>query len=264
MARWGTALVTGASAGLGETFARKLAGEGTNLVLVARDRARLRALAAELSSRHGVETEVLAADLTAPVPRSWVEQRLTDPERPVDLLVNNAGVGTFGRVTDLPVGREDQEIQLNVVALMRLSAAAVGPMVSRGEGTIINVGSVAAVAPSPGAATYAATKAFVLSYTESLYEELAGTGVVATACLPGLTPTEFHERSGELPPAGVPRFLWLSPQQVVNSTLDAAEEGHARVVPGGLYRAFVGAAEMTPPGLRRRASARARRRTRPG
>ncbi len=263
MARWGTALVTGASAGLGDVFARTLASEGTNLVLVARNGDRLESLADELRRTHAVEVEVLAADLTAPVPRSWVELRLGDDERPIDLLVNNAGVGTFGRVKDLPVGCEDQEIQLNVVALMRLSATAATAMVSRGNGTIVNVGSVAAVAPSPGAATYAATKSFVLSYTESLHEELAGTGVGATVCLPGLTPTEFHERSGELPPAGVPSLLWLSPQQVVSATLDAAAAGKARVVPGGLYRALVGVTELTPSGLRRRASARARRRTRP-
>lgn len=256
--------MTGASAGLGTAFARTLAQEGSDLVLVARDSARLEALATELRAEYGVRVEALAADLAAAVPRSWVERRLDDPRSPIDLLVNNAGAGTFGRVAELAVGREEQQIQLNVIALMRLSSAAARSMVRRGSGTIINIGSVAAVTPAPGSATYAATKAFVLSYTESLHEELSGTGVVATVCLPGLTPTEFHARSGELPPAGVPRLLWLSPQQVVRSALDAAEAGHARVVPGLLYRALVATMELTPPSLRRRASVRARRRTRPG
>ena len=135
MRRWSTALVTGASSGIGTAFARALAAEGTDLVLVARDHERLTALAEELREAHGVGVEVLAADLSAPVARAAVEKRLADPARPVDLLVNNAGFGTAGPFVDLPIAREEQEVQLNVVAVLRLTSVALASMVAAAAGT---------------------------------------------------------------------------------------------------------------------------------
>ena len=246
MTRWSTALVTGASSGIGESFARLLAAEGTDLVVVARNGERLEALAVELRDAHGVEVEVLTADLSAPVSRQLVEHRLADPSRPVDLLVNNAGFGTTGHFAELPVAREEQQVQLNVVGVLRLTAAALTPMVERRRGTIVNVASVAAFVPAPGSATYAATKAFVCSFTDSLHDELLGTGVTATASIPGFTRTEFQTRADWTEQDHVPDRAWLSPDEVARVTLDGAARGRARVVPGSGYKALVGAAQMLP------------------
>lgn len=246
MSRWRTALVTGASSGIGEAFARRLAADGTDLVVVARDVGRLDALAAELSAAHGVRVEVLGADLSAPVSRAAVEKRLADRDRPVDLLVNNAGFGTNGRFVDLPVAREEQQVELNVVAVLRLTSVALGGMVARGHGDIVNVASIAAFVPAPESATYAATKAFVCSFTDSLHDELAGTGVCATAAIPGFTRTEFQARADWAEQDNVPERAWLSPEQVADETLVAAAAGRARVVPGLGYKALVGTAQVIP------------------
>jgi len=246
MSRWSTALVTGASSGIGTSFARLLAAEGTDLIVVARDVDRLEALASELRGAHGVQVEVMASDLSAPVSREMVEHRLADRSRPVDLLINNAGFGTSGPFVDLPVAREEQQVQLNVVAVLRLTAAALAPMVERGRGTVVNVASVAAFVPGPGSATYAATKAFVCSFTDSLHDELAGTGVTATASIPGFTRTEFQARSDWTEQDNVPEAAWLSPDDVARATLDGAARGRARVVPGAGYKALVGMAQMVP------------------
>lgn len=246
MSRWSCAVVTGASSGIGTAFARALAAEGTDLVLVARDRDRLEALADELRGHHGITVEVLVADLSAPVSRAVVESRLADPEAPVDLLVNNAGFGTAGRFVDLPVAREEQQVNLNVVAVVRLTSAALRAMVPRGRGNVVNVASVAAFLPAPDSATYAATKAFVCSFTESLHDELAGTGVCATASVPGFTRTEFQERAGWTEQDHVPDSAWLDPAEVASASLDGAAAGRARVVPGAGYKALVGAAQVIP------------------
>lgn len=246
MSRWSTALVTGASSGIGESFARRLAAEGTDLVVVARDGERLESLAVELCGAHGVHVEVLTADLSAPVSREMVERRLADRARPIDLLINNAGFGTSGNFADLPVAREEQQVQLNVLGVLRLTAAALTPMIERRRGAIVNVASVAAFVPVPGSATYAATKAFVCSFTDSLHDELAGTGVTATASIPGFTRTEFQARSDRTEQDNVPERAWLSPDDVARATLDGAARGRARVVPGAGYKALVGAAQMLP------------------
>jgi len=246
MSRWSTALVTGASCGIGESFARRLAAEGTDLVVVARDLGRLESLAVELRGAHGVQVEVLNADLSAPVSREMVERRLADRSRPIDLLINNAGFGTSGHFAELPVAREEQQVQLNVLGVLRLTSAALTPMIERRRGTIVNVASVAAFVPAPGSATYAATKAFVCSFTDSLHDELAGTGVTATASIPGFTRTEFQARSDWTEQDNVPERAWLSPDDVARATLDGAARGRARVVPGAGYKALVGAAQMLP------------------
>jgi short-subunit dehydrogenase len=259
MRKWRTALVTGASSGIGDAFARRLAHEGTDLVLVARDLERLEGTAAELVDRHGILVEVIEADLAAPVARSVVERRLADPDRPVDLLVNNAGFGTAGAFAELPVGREEQQIQLNIVAVVRLTSAVLPGMIERRRGAVLNVASIAGVLPAPGSATYAATKAFVCSFTDSLHGELAGTGVTATASLPGFTRTEFQARAGWDEQDHVPSWAWLDAERVARESLTATAAGRARVVPSFGYRALVGAAQVIPPAPRRWAATTVRR-----
>jgi short-subunit dehydrogenase len=251
--------VTGASSGIGREIAVQLADAGTDLVLVARDGERLAALADSLRSDTGVDVEVLAADLSAPVARAAVERRLASAEAPVDLLVNNAGFGTSGPFAELPVGREEQQVQLNVVAVQRLTSAVLAGMLERGSGTILNVASIAAFLPAAESATYGATKAFVRSFSDALHDELAGTGVSVTASMPGFTRTEFQERSGWDEQSNVPSFAWLSAEQVARDSLAGAAAGRARVVPGAGYKALVGAAQVVPDGARRWLTARVRR-----
>lgn len=243
--RWERALVTGASSGIGEAFARVLAAEGSSLVLVARRRERLVELADELGARHGVEVEVIVADLTAPVALAGVERRLADQRRPIDLLVNNAGFGTSGPFLDLPVAREQQEIDLNVTAVMRLSWAALRSMRARGRGNVLNVASIAALSPTAGAATYSATKAFVVHFSESLHAELASEPVAVTVSLPGFTRSEFHRNSGTAP-TDVPAALWLDATVVAEESLDAAARGEPRVVPSAVYRVAAAASRVVP------------------
>ncbi|MFN7150271.1 MAG: SDR family NAD(P)-dependent oxidoreductase [Microthrixaceae bacterium] len=257
--RWSRALVTGASSGIGREIAVQLAGAGTALVLVARDGERLNVLANSLREDAGVGVEVLAADLSAPVARTAVERRLASSESPVDLLVNNAGFGTSGPFAELPVGREEQQVQLNVVAVQRLTSAVLPGMLERGRGSILNVASIAAFLPSAESATYGATKAFVRSFSDALHDELAGTGVTVTASMPGFTRTEFQERSGWEEQSNVPSFAWLSAEQVARDSLAGAAAGRARVVPGVGYKALVGAAQVVPDGPRRWLTARVRR-----
>jgi len=258
--KWTTAVVTGASSGIGEQFCRQLAAEGVDLVVVARDLPRLRELADELTNAHGIEVEVIASDLSAPVSRAALERRLGDPAAaPVDLLVNNAGFGTGGRFDELAVAREDQQIQLNVVALMRLTSVASVQMVARGRGNIVNVSSIAGLQPTPGSATYGATKAFVSSFSASVHSELAGTGVVVTDVVAGFTRTSFHDRPDVAAPERLPETAWLSAEQVARDSLAAAFADKARVVPGTSYRALLAARSAVPPGPARWLATRLRR-----
>jgi short-subunit dehydrogenase len=224
-----TALVTGASSGIGLEFAKQLAGSGHDVVLVARDVERLKELASQLSVT--VDVEVLPADLTDVDQRAEVERRLRDDAKPIDVLINNAGLGTTGLFADLPTDGEDREIQLNVVALTRLTSAALPGMVKRGRGKIVNVASIAGFQPSPGNAVYGATKAYVISFTQALREELRGTGVHATALCPGFTKTEFQERAN-YETKGVGGFLWQTPEQVVRPALKAVNRNASLCTPG--------------------------------
>jgi len=227
-----TAVVTGASAGIGAAFARVLAARGHDLVVVARSKDRLEALADDLRREQSCDVEVLPADLEEDAGVARVEARLGDPDRPVELLVNNAGFGTSGRFHELPIEPEIAEIGLNVVALVRLSHAALRPMVERGHGGIINVSSVGAFQPTPRSATYAATKAFVSSFTQAVHEELRGTGVKAMVVAPGFTHTEFHLRAGVEHNDRIPEFLWQSPDEVAEIAMKAYERGRASCVTG--------------------------------
>ena len=241
------ALVTGASLGIGEQFARLLAERGNDLVLVARDAGRLEALAKELEAKHGNHCEVLAADLTVAEERRVVEQRVAD----VDVLVNNAGFGSFGNCFELDVDTEDRQIQLNVVALMRLTHAAARGMVARGRGGILNVASLAGFQPTPNNATYAATKAFVLSFSQAVHEELKGTGVAVSVLAPGFTHTEFQARS-DFDPKSVPGFLWQEAEPVARAGLDGLAKNRAVIVPGAMNKVAAGLSSVAPFSVSRR------------
>lgn len=244
----GRALVTGASSGIGEAFARRLAAEGYDLVLVARRRERLEALAASLGRERGVVAEVLAVDLAVAEGVERVAERLSRGD--IGLLVNNAGFGTSGEFAALPVAREMEEIAVNVTALVRLTHAAVAAMAPQGRGVIINVASTAAFQPVPYMATYGATKAFVLSFSEAVHEEVRGRGVTVTCVCPGPVRTEFQEVAGVR--ADRLRAGWVSCERVVDAALRAASRRQALVVPGGLNRAMAVAARLSPRFLVRR------------
>ena len=238
-----SALITGATSGIGYHFARRLASDGFDLVLVARTRETLQEVADELSAEFGVECEVLRADLGRLTDCRRVENRLTD--QPVDLLVNNAGFGLYdGDFIEHDLETEDELLMVNVRAVMRLTYAALGPMVQRGKGAVINVSSVASFAPDGKAPTYAASKAWVTSFTQGVQQQVAGSGVRMLALTPGLVPTEFQERAGVQ--ASVPGLFWLDPDDVVDTALKDLAAGHGVSVPGMAYRAVRVAMQMTP------------------
>lgn len=256
VATWNRALVTGASTGIGESFARRLAGEGTGLVLVARDEQRLQTLADELHEAHGVEVEVLAADLIATEGATAVADRI-GAEPAIDLVVNNAGMGSKGRFAELPLEGELRQIQLNVTALVHLTHAALKTMTPRRAGSIINVSSLSGLHPGVTNATYGATKAFVNSLTDALHEEARGTGVTLTVVLPGFVRTEFIERTGNAERfPDPPKFMWLTPDQVAKAALSDARRGAAQSIAGRGYRVAGAAMAIAPRGLSRRLSGR--------
>lgn len=239
-------------------MAQQLVAQGTDVVAVARDTGRLEDLAKEMAASPG-QIEILGADLADPSQRARVEARLVDAERPIDLLINNAGFGTYGTFAQLPVDEEEREIEVNVVALVRLSHAALGAMQARGRGTILNVSSVAGLQSTPGNATYGATKAFVTSFTEALHEESRGTGVSVTAVLPGFTRTEFQTRAG-IEGRKIPDFAWQNAEDCAAQALDAARSGKAFFVPGMVNKALVTLTAPIPRGLMRRITSRMARR----
>ena len=234
------ALVTGPTAGIGQEFARQLAARNHDLVLVARDEQRLEEVAAELRSAYGVTAEVLPADLTDRTALAVVERRLGDPDRPVDLLVNNAGFGLKGRFLDNTVEQEQAMLDVLVTAVMRLSHAALGPMAERGHGGVINVSSVAAFLPR---GTYAAAKAWVNSFSQWAHHEYRGHGVTVTALCPGFTKTEFHERMGVRRGTS---FLWMEPEPLVRRALADFDRGRAFSIPGAQYKAIVALTRLVP------------------
>jgi uncharacterized protein len=245
------ALVTGASSGIGEQLARRLAERGHDLVLVARDSARLEVLAKEVESAFGATARVLPADLTDPAQLRLVEDRCHDRVAPIEVLVNNAGFGTFGAFHSLDLDTEIREIQLNVVALVRLTHAAAAVMVERGTGGILNVSSLAGFQPGPMNATYGATKAFVTSFTEAVHEELKGSGVSVTVLCPGFTRTGFQV-AANVPAAEVPGFMWQEADQVATTGLDALAKNRAIAIPGPLNKALGAFSSVTPHAITRR------------
>ena len=243
-----SALITGASSGIGEAMAQLLGEAGVPMVIVARRADRLDELAGRYAG-----VEVLAADLTTTKGVAAVVRRVTDRGRPIDLVVNNAGFGTSGDFHTSAADRLGDEIALNVGALTRVSRAALGVMVPRGSGYLLNVSSVASFQPAPKLAVYAATKAYVTSLTESLHEEVRGTGVHVTALCPGLTRTEFQSVSNTDSYAGqFPPFLWMSATEVAEAGLRDVASGRALSVPGAVYKAMVATSSVTPRGVARR------------
>jgi uncharacterized protein len=237
-------VITGASSGIGEAFARALARDGFDLLLVARRRKRLERLARELADSHGREVEVLAADLTRPAPLRALEARLEREPR-LERLVNAAGRGEFGELWKSPREALDGELRLNALALLRLAHAALRPMVARGRGAIVNVSSTAAFVPCPRYAVYGATKAFINSLSEALREELRGTGVRVQALCPGLTHTEIFEGAG-VDVSSVPGFLWMTPEAVVEASLAALERDEGICVPGLGNRTLASLVRLLP------------------
>jgi short-subunit dehydrogenase len=246
-----TSLVTGATAGIGRSFAIALAARGDDVVLVARDGARLEDLAAALRREHGVDARVLVADLVDDAGIALVEDRLRDGAHPIDILVNNAGMGTYGSFADLPVEQEVYEIRLNVLAVVRLTHAALTGMIARGRGAVLNISSLAAYQPDPSSATYGATKAFLNSFTQAVHEEVRGTGVHVMVVCPGYTHTEFHERAG-LGPTSVPEFMWQSSDDVAAAALRDLDRRRAVSIPGGLNKTLGALSSVAPAGISRR------------
>jgi short-subunit dehydrogenase len=245
-----SALVTGASSGIGEAMVRRLAAAGVPTVVVARRVERLDALAAELPG-----IEVLAADLGTAAGLKLVTERIKDPTQPVDLVVNNAGFGTSGLFHELDPERLVREVNLNVQALTWLSHAAIRAMTKRDRGWLLNVSSVASFQPAPGLAVYAATKAYVTSLTEALHEELRGTGVHATALCPGLVKTEFQAISNQSGATSkFPAWAFLGVEALVEQALDDTVAGKALSVPGAVYKGLSAASSVAPRWLARRAS----------
>jgi short-subunit dehydrogenase len=243
-----TALVTGPTAGIGRAFAHQLAARGDDLVLVARDRARLESEAAQLRSTYGVTVEVLAADLTDRAELATVEARLADRDRPVDLLVNNAGFGLKKRFLDNSVEEEQAMLDVLVTPVLRLSHAALGAMVERGRGGVINVSSVAAFLPR---GTYAAAKAWVNSFSAWAAAEYRPRGVTVTCLCPGFVETEFHERMG-VARGSAPGFLWLQADDLVRAALADHAKGRAWSVPSPQYKAVVAVSRLVPSGVLQR------------
>jgi short-subunit dehydrogenase len=236
----GTALVTGATAGIGLSFAHQLAGRGHDLVLVARDAARLEGVADDLGSTYGVDVETLVADLVVRDQLATVEARLRDDTRPVRLLVNNAGFGLKHRFLHNDVEAEQAMLDVLVTAVMRLSHAALGGMVERGDGGVINVSSVGAFLPR---GSYAAAKAWVTSFSQWAAHEYRPAGVRVMALCPGFTKTEMHQRMQVRRGTG---FMWLDPEFVVRRALADFGRGRVLSVPGLQYKVIVAGARLIP------------------
>ena len=215
------ALVTGASSGIGDALARRLARDGLHLGLVARRADRLEALAAELRAAHRIEVHVLPSDLTKPGAVAALVDDVVARGLDVDWLVNNAGFGTVGLFHAMPVERELEEITLNVEVLVELTGRLLPPMVRRGRGVVMNIASVGAYLPSPHMATYTATKAFVLSFSEAIAVELQDTGVRVLCVCPGVTRTEFQQKAN-IDTSALPDFAWMSAETVADQAVRAA------------------------------------------
>jgi short-subunit dehydrogenase len=244
------AVVTGATAGIGAAFADRLAADGHELLLVARDAARLAEAAAGLTERHGVPVSVLAADLATDGGTAAVADRLADPERPVDILVNNAGLSLNRPFLASTYPAEERLLRLNVHAVLRLTLAVLPGMTRRGRGAVINVSSVAGFGPMMPGSTYPASKAWVTNFSESVALSVLDRGVRVMALCPGYTRTEFHDRAG-IDMSKTPEWLWLDADDVVRDALRDLERGRLVSVPGWKYKLAVLGLRHAPGGLLR-------------
>ncbi|MFF4250655.1 SDR family NAD(P)-dependent oxidoreductase [Streptomyces sp. NPDC001663] len=240
-----TSLVTGSTAGIGAAFARRLAADGHDLVLMARDTKRLREQATELRDRHGIKTEVLTADLATDDGIEAVERRLADREKPVDLLVNNAGFANRGPYLDVPVADELKLLKVHCEAVLRLTSAATLAMRERGRGGVVNLASVAAFMPR---GTYGASKAWVVQFTQGVAKDLTGSGVRLMALCPGFARTEFHQRA-EKSTDNIPNWMWLDADKLVAAALADLARGKSLSIPDPRYKVMMGAVKVLPRGL---------------
>ena len=237
-----TALITGASAGLGSEFARQFAAQGCNLVLVARNRTRLQETARGLERRYGITAEVLPADLTDDAGVAAVVERLSDPQRPVGILVNNAGIGLLHNFEDNHILEEKKHLKLHCETAMELTHAALKCMLERGGGRIINVASIAAFLPR---GTYSAAKAWLVSFSRWANLTYRPRGIKVTAVCPGFTHTEFHDRMG-MDKSIAPSWAWLNAERVVREGLADNERGKAVSIPSKRYKAVAAVARVAP------------------
>src|SRR3954468_2506076 len=229
-----TALVTGASAGIGREFARGLARRGHGVTLVARRADRLEELADELRREHGVRVEVVPADLARAEERERLAGDVGAGGLAGEVLVNNAGFGVYTAFGSAPIERELEQVEVLVTAVVDLDARFLPAMLERGRGAIINVSSTSGFQPLPGNIDYAAAKAFVLYHSEALHEEVKDKGVTVTAVCPGPVRTEFQDTSSPQFQDRLPGFVWCDPDRVASDALRAAERGRRTVIPGGL------------------------------
>ncbi|HEX2015829.1 MAG TPA: SDR family oxidoreductase [Solirubrobacteraceae bacterium] len=242
-----TALVTGASSGIGLEFARALAARGHGVTLVARRAERLEELADELRTRFSVRAEVIPTDLSDQDACANLVEEIARRGLTVDVLVNNAGFGIYSAFARSDLQREFEQLAVLIGAVVQLNGLILPGMVQRGQGTIINVSSTAGLQPLPGNGTYAACKAFVLFHSEAMHSELRGSGVTVTAVCPGPVRTGFQETSEPLFADRLPKFVWRSPERVARDGLRAAERGKRMVIPGGpVVRAFFGPNRVMP------------------
>jgi short-subunit dehydrogenase len=253
-----TALVTGATAGIGESFTRLLAEKGFDLVLVARDNKRLQERAKALSKKYKVEVEVLQADLSVPAQLAKVEKRLSNAKKPIEVLINNAGFGIKDSFLSSNIADEKRLIDVLAKTPMQLMHAVLPQMLDRNSGTIINVSSVASFIAG---GTYSAAKSYLTLHTESLHTELSKTNIKISALCPGFTRTEFHQR-GKMKMSGLPNFMWLEADRVVSESWRAAMTGKAICIPGWQYKVLSTIARFGPRPLVRKLGIKVRARQR--
>lgn len=240
------ALITGASSGIGVEIARLLAARGHQLVLVARREDRMQALADELRAAHGVRVEVLGCDLTDAAARGALEGQIEALDLEVDVLINNAGYGSGGSFLELDRVSEVEMVRLNCETLVDLTARFAPAMAGRSAGAILNVGSVASYQPLPTQATYGASKAFALSFSEALHAELGPQGITVTALCPGPVRTEFFERAGISAADKLPDAIWATPQQCAKVAIEGLEHGKRVVIPGASAKVSALGGRYTP------------------
>lgn len=234
------ALITGASSGIGAAFANQLAAQKKNLILVDKQKEQLTELAKRLQQHHSISVDTLFADLSNPTDTEYIENRVSEIEN-LDILINNAGFGTSGNFIEANLSKQLDMINVHVIASVRFCRAALPKMVTRRKGTIINVSSIGAFKPVPGSVTYSATKAYLVTFSEALQIELAGTGVRVQALCPGFTQTNFHSTPEftNFNRSRIPKVFWMSAEEVAAKSLKALKRNRAIYIPGFKNRLLV-------------------------